>query len=322
MNLVETILIFSPFQIIIALVLDAAIGDPPWFPHPVRLIGKAAARLEKATRNRYTNPTTAGLTATVLVLLLVASATVAILSVAAIIHPLAGTLTGALVLYFSIAGRDLLLHVVRVQRCLVTGDLPGARAAVQMIVARDSQELTEEGVIRASVESVSESSCDGLVAPLFYGFLLGPLGAILYRTVNTLDSMFGYKNEKYNEFGYVPANLDDLANWLPARLSAITIVFGAFLMKTGSGRGAWEIMRRDHRNQTSPNAGWPEAAMAGALGIQLGGANVYFGEIINKATIGNPDTSLRPAHIRQACSLVVLSIGIFLGGGLLLKLLF
>lgn len=303
----ETIIILSPWQILLAVIIDFVIGDPGSDWHPVRLTGNLAQALETYTRKRYGNTEIAGFITCIVILLAVCSVTGLLLLATSLIHPLIHWFTGIFIVYITIGGRDMLRHVKEVCKHLESGNLPSARHAVGQVVGRDTDELNKAGIIRATVESIAESIVDGVTAPLFFAFLLGPVGAVLYRCVNTLDSMFGYKNERYRKFGYIPARLDDLFNWLPARGTGFLIVGAAFILRNNS-RSAWNILWRDHANHASPNAGWPEAAMAGALNVQLGGSSFYFGKLLSKPTLGDAKQDISTKHIRRALRLAAVSI--------------
>ena len=284
--------------IISALLVDALIGDPRWLPHPVRLIGRCALAIEPLWRRIIRGPRGAGIAATATIVIGTGLAGFALIRGAFLLHPWVGHGLSVYLIYVSIAARDLSRHSSRVCRHLLKGDLKGARLAVAMMVGRDTDRLDEEGVVRATVESVAENIVDGVTAPLFYAAIGGPLGAIIYRAVNTLDSSFGYKNEQYMKFGWASARLDDLANWLPARLTAPFVAAAAFMLGK-SGRRSWLIMVRDRRKHASPNSGYTEAAMAGALGVQLGGQNYYFGEPSDKPLIGEPGAPLITRRIPE-----------------------
>jgi adenosylcobinamide-phosphate synthase len=200
-------------------------------------------------------------------------------------------------------------------RPLAAGDLPLARQRVAMIVGRDTDQLDEAGIARAAVESVAESTVDGVTAPLFFALIAGPVGAMVYRAVNTLDSTFGYKDGRYLHFGWASARIDDVANLIPARLTAPLIAAAALLLRQRPLQSL-KILLRDGRKHESPNAGLPEAAMAGALGVQLGGLNTYGGEPLDKPTIGDPLVPLAARHIPQANALMFATAGLFLGLGL------
>ncbi|MFH1217844.1 MAG: adenosylcobinamide-phosphate synthase CbiB [Pseudomonadota bacterium] len=287
------------FQIILALLLDAMLGDPRRLPHPVRLIGALAAGVENSCRRIFSRERLAGIAAVVVVLAVTGGAGWGLIRLAAFFHPLAGDVVGVLLLYFCFAARDLADHSRAVHRALDAGDVELAKKKVAMIVGRDTEFLDEAGIVRATVESVAENIVDGVTAPLFYAFIGGPVGALLYKAINTLDSIFGYKNERYLRFGWAAARLDDAANFLPARLSGLIVVAAAFL--TGlNGRRAWRIFLRDRLAHASPNSGHTEAAVAGALGLQLGGVNLYFGKPVEKPSIGNPLVAPQALHISRA----------------------
>jgi adenosylcobinamide-phosphate synthase len=244
-----------------------------------------------------------------------------IIRLAGLIHPLAADIVSILLIYTTIAARDLARHSMAVFRPLIRGDLPAARGQVAMIVGRDVDRLDEAGVTRAAVESVAESTVDGVTAPLFFAMLFGPVGAVVYRAINTLDSLFGYTDERYLRFGWASARIDDVANWIPARLTAPLVALAAAVLRLrpAAARAALRIMWRDAGNHASPNAGWPEAAMAGALGVQVGGTNYYAGEPVDKPTIGDPVVPLAPRHIRQVNALMFATAGLFLLVGLTVR---
>lgn len=304
------------YQILFAVVLDLALGDPRRLPHPVRWIGRFAASLEVPLRRRFRNPRTAGSVEFLVVVLSTLLATHVLLRCARLLHPPAADAVSVLLIYFSIAARDLIGHGERVRRALEAGDLPGAREKAGMIVGRDTERLDEAGVVRATVESVAENIVDGITAPLFFAVLFGPLGAIGYRAVNTLDSLFGYRNERYIDFGRTSARMDDAANFLPARVTGL-LVPAAALLSGMRGSDAFRIFLRDRRNHPSPNAGHAEAAVAGALGVQLGGESSYGGRPSRKPLLGDPFDVLDRRHIRRANLLALASEGtavfLFLG---------
>lgn len=305
-------------QILAAVALDVLLGDPRWLPHPVRGIGRLAQRLEPAMRRTIRSERTAGVAAVLLVTGVAGAGVMGAIRLAGLFHPSAADIVSLVAIYTSIAARDLARHSLAVYRALEVGDLTLARRRVAWMVGRDTERLDEAGVVRATVECVAESTVDGVVAPLFFAMLAGPVGAMVYRAVNTLDSTFGYKTERYVRFGWASARLDDLANWLPARVAAPLIGVAAALLGRHPGR-AWRILRRDGRKHESPNAGLPEAAMAGALGVQLGGVNEYDGEPLEKALIGDPDRPLAPARIPEANGLMFAALALFLALGLAVR---
>lgn len=304
------------YQILLALALDLMFGDPRWLPHPVRFIGSLAALSERFCRHIFHNERLAGVAAVIMILTLVAATGAALLNGAYWLHPLAGNICSVLVLYFCMAAKDLASHGKAVLKALEADDILLARKKVAMIVGRDTKDLSKEEIARAGIESVAENIVDGITAPLFYAILAGPLGALVYKSVNTLDSIFGYKNERYLHFGWAAARLDDLANFLPARISSIIMVFAAFFSGLNAKR-AWHIFIRDRRQHASPNSGHTEAVVAGALGLQLGGVNNYFGKPVEKPTIGDNVTNPQPRHILLANRLLFMTLAlstlIFLG---------
>ncbi len=303
-----------------ACLLDLLFGDPRWLPHPVRLIGWFAARMEQCTRRLPVSEWSSGGLTVALVLAAAGSGAAAPLLIAAHFSRPALLVCAALLLWTALAARDLISHAMQVHAAL-DESLDAARQRVAMLVGRDTDALNTSGVIRACVESVAENMSDGITAPLFWAFIgaltalpaggdcpaaCAALAAMLYKAVSTMDSMFGYKNERYLRFGWCPARLDDLANFIPARISGLAMVLTAPLAG-GSLSGAWRILLRDRRNHASPNSGWPEAAAAGALGLQLGGEASYFGRITRKPLIGDPLRTPEAAHIILACRLAAAS---------------
>ncbi len=284
----------------LAFLLDLLFGDPAWLPHPVRLIGWLAGQTERLCRALRLNLYAAGLITVLIVLGITGGITFIILNLFTTWHHWLGTLLGLYILYASLAARDLAKHSKRVTKALSINNIPLARQYLAMIVGRDTATLNQQEICKAAVESVAENIVDGVTAPLFWAALFGPLGAIMYKAVNTMDSMFGYKNERYGQFGMIAARLDDLANFIPARLTAVLMVVAAFILGY-DGRAAWRIWRRDHNCHSSPNAAHSEAAAAGALGLRLGGSSKYFGQVVEKPTIGDFVAYSQPAHI---CSVV------------------
>ncbi|MFH1019519.1 MAG: adenosylcobinamide-phosphate synthase CbiB [Pseudomonadota bacterium] len=298
------------YQILIAILLDQLLGDPRWLPHPVRIIGAACNGCERFTR-AVLPPFAAGICTVLLILGLTGATTWGMIAGATLLHPWLGSLISILLLYTTIAARDLVRHSTEVHAALRDGDLPESRRRVGMIVGRDTAELDEPGVARAAVESVAESMVDGVTAPLFFAVLGGPIAAMLYKAINTMDSMFGYKNERYRTFGWAAARLDDLANFIPARITSLMIPAAAFLLRLHQ-KGSLFILLRDRFNHASPNSGHTEAAVAGALGVQLGGANSYFGTVQEKPTIGDPTRPIEPQDILRVNRLMLLSSAITL----------
>jgi adenosylcobinamide-phosphate synthase len=302
-------MIFLPTHFAAAYVLDLVLGDPPLIPHPIRWIGVLISRLEKIFYDSKASPMLqrlAGCAFWCSVLVGVGSGTLFVMGVSSYLHPYLGHFIIIWLAYATLATRSLHVESGKVARALEKGDLDGARKFLARIVSRDTSALEEKGILRALVETVSENICDGIVAPLLYLAAGGPLCAMVYKAVNTMDSMVGYKNERYRYFGWFAARMDDLANWIPARLSGLFIL-GAARCLGLDWRQAWRIMRRDARKMKSPNAGYPEAAAAGALGVQLGGPSVYFGETVEKPVLGDPGEVLTIQAYRSMIRLMYLT---------------
>jgi adenosylcobinamide-phosphate synthase len=289
--------------VLAAVLLDLLLGDPRWLPHPVVFIGKLITALEKPLRRALRDELTGGLLLLALTVGITAGTAWLTLKAAYLLHPAAGAALSALLAWTCLAARSLHRESNRVAEALRAGDPEGARRSLSYIVGRDTADLDEPEIWRATVETVAENSSDGVIAPLFYLMLGGPALALAYKAVNTLDSMVGYKNATYLRFGRASARCDDLSNWLPARLTGLLMVAAAPLAGL-SPKGAWCIMARDGRNHASPNSGIPEAAAAGALGVQLGGTNYYFGKPVVKPTIGDPLQPFSRAAYRGAVRLM------------------
>lgn len=282
-------------EMVAAFVLDLLFGDPRWLPHPVKLIGRFALLLEAPLRRLIPKTRIAGVTAAVTVVGLTGAISWALIHGASMLHPVAGDVVSIILLYTTFAARDLMHHGHRVYRALALGDLEEARRRVAFLVGRDTDRLDEAGVARATVESVAENLVDGVTAPIFFAALGGPVAAMMYKAVSTLDSTFGYKDERNLLFGWASARLDDVANYLPARLTAPLMAAMAAVLRLRA-RDCVRIWLRDGRKHESPNSGLSEAAMAGALGVQLGGRNYYGGEAHEGARMGDP---LRPLALRD-----------------------
>ncbi|MEI6033218.1 MAG: adenosylcobinamide-phosphate synthase CbiB [Verrucomicrobiae bacterium] len=306
------------YQVVAAFGLDLLLGDPRWLPHPVKLIGTFAAALESPLRRAIPNPRAAGAVAVLAVLTVAGGAAFLLIAAAARMLPALADAVSIALLYTCFAGRDLALHSGRVAQALAADDLPEARRRVAMLVGRDTDSLDEPEIVRAAVESVAENMVDGVTAPLLFAAIGGPVGAILYKAVNTLDSTFGYKNERYLQFGWASARLDDVVNFLPARLTVPLAVFAAALLGLNPA-GAWRIFLRDGRKHPSPNSGLSEAAVAGALGVQLGGTNCYFGTPSERPRMGDPLHPLARSHILQTNRLMLLTSVLALGAFLAVR---
>ena len=283
--------------------LDLLLGDPVWLPHPVVLMGKAIVGLERVFRCIFpATPAGLRLGGTLLAVLLpvgTLAITWSIVLGASYLHPALGFGVQALWCWQALAVKGLAQESRRVYTALTTDSLSAARKAVSRIVGRDTEALTSEGVSRAAVETVAENFADGVLAPLFYMTIGGAPLALAYKAVNTMDSMIGYKNERYLQFGRAAAKLDDGANYLPARLAALLWIAAASLVGQDA-KGAFRIWRRDRRNHPSPNSAQTESACAGALGIQLAGPAWYFGMLHEKPTIGDSCRPVEPEDILRA----------------------
>ena len=293
------------YQIIIALGLDMALGDPRRLPHPVKLMGRFAASLEGPLRRTIKNARQAGIVAVLLVTAITTGLTWVCISSARMVSPPVGDLLSILILYTAFAARDLADHARDVYRALNNHNLTAARLLVARMVGRDTATLDEGAVARAAIESVAENAVDGVVAPLLFAVVGGPVGAMLYKAINTLDSTFGYRNERYREFGWASAKLDDLANYIPARLTAPLLMLAA--LPWGGSKRAFSVCRRDGRRHASPNAGLAEAAMAGALGVQLGGSVLRGGIPQKMPLLGAPAPLPEARHICRANALMLVA---------------
>lgn len=284
-------------------VLDAIFGDPAWLPHPVVLMGKAITALEKRLRAQFPQTPQGELCGGAVLAAILPVGTFLITALvcrlAAALHPLAGLAVQMFWCAQALAAKGLAQESRNVYKELQKQDLPAARKAVARIVGRDTQNLTAEGVTKAAVETVAENASDGVIAPLLYMLLGGAPLALCYKAVNTMDSMVGYKNERYLYFGRAAAKLDDAANYLPARMAALLLA-GAAALTGQNARGALRIWRRDRRSHASPNSAQTEAVMAGALGVQLAGPASYFGKLYEKPTIGDALRPVEPGDILRA----------------------
>lgn len=291
-------------------VLDLLLGDPYWLPHPIRLIGWLITKLEKQLY-RGKNLIRQGMILTMLVLLLTAAVSGILLIGAYVLHPVCGMLVESIMTYQILATKCLKVESMKVYNRLQNGTLEEARTAVSMIVGRDTAVLDEAGVTKAAIETVAENTSDGVIAPMLYLAVGGPVLGFLYKSVNTMDSMIGYKNDRYLYFGRTAARLDDVANFIPARISAWLMIAAAFLLgKNFNGKNAYRIYRRDNRNHASPNSAQTEAACAGALGIRLAGDASYFGKIVKKPYIGDDCRMVESTDIKRANQLLYVTAGL------------
>ena len=306
-------------------VLDALFGDPAWLPHPVVYMGKAISRLEKFLRPRLPKTPQGELLGGAIVAFCLPVGTFLLTGLvcwgAARLHPLLGLAVQMFWCGQALAARGLVQESTNVYKELKKPDLPGARKAVSRIVGRDTAELTAEGVTKAAVETVAENASDGVIAPLLYMLIGGAPLALTYKAINTMDSMLGYKNEKYLYFGCVPAKLDDVANYIPSRLAGLLWVAAAAFTHNDA-KGAWKIWRRDRRNHASPNSAQTESACAGALGVQLAGPAYYFGEYYAKPTIGDALRPIEPEDILRANQMMYVASSFALAWGCAFRALF
>ena len=288
--------------------VDCLLGDPIWFlPHPVILIGKLISFSEKKLRKLFPGTCrgelAAGAVMAAAVPLISAAVSFGILWLCFRIHYLLYFAVCTMMCWQIFAARCLQQEAAKVVKCLEKEGLSAARTQVGMLVGRDTDQLTEAQVLRAAVETVAENTSDGVIAPMFWMFLAGPVGGFFYKAINTMDSMVGYKNEKYLYFGRCAAKLDDAVNYIPARLSALGMILSAGILGYDR-KNAARIWKRDRRKHASPNSAQTESACAGALHIRLGGPASYFGVIHDKPTLGDPDQEIERADVAASCRLM------------------
>ncbi len=288
-------------ELLAAYGLDLLVGDPPWLPHPIRFMGRVIAWAERTIRRIASGPwqvRAAGIALAIALPALAYAAGWVLLKAAAAVHPWLATILAVYLASTTLAVRSLHDEAANVARALEGSDLAAARARVSRIVGRETAEMEPREVVRAAVESVAESTCDGIVAPLFYLWLGGVPLALAYKAVSTLDSMIGYTSPSYRAIGWASARLDDAMNYLPARVTGLLIAAVAGV--AGRGVEAWRVMRRDGGKHESPNSGVSEAAMAGALGVQLGGPTRYRDGLRSRVLLGEPRQPLDSVQIRRA----------------------
>ena len=295
-------------SVFLGFLLDLCFGDPRWLPHPVVWMGKGISRMEKFLRRHFPKTPKGERTAGILLAICIPLASFLIsLGVLLLAYRISFWLWFVLHTFWAYqvpASRCLATESRKVYRKLAASDLSGARTQLSWLVGRDTQSLSEEEVTKACVETVAENTSDGVTAPLFYLLIGGvPLG-FLYKAVNTLDSMVGYRNETYRYFGTASAKLDDALNWLPSRICAVLMICAAWLLRLDA-RNAWRIFRRDRSKHLSPNSAQTESVAAGALGIRLGGTHLYFGKPVEKPTIGDARRPARPEDILTANRLMI-----------------
>lgn len=313
-------------QISIAVILDLLFGDPHYLPHPVRIIGYFCDYSEKVFRKLTASDAMAGMLSFATVLCITICGTTLILACINLYSSMIAQIVAILLLYTTVAARDLVVHSRKVYTALQNlKNLDAARNAVAQIVGRDTEKLDKKGIIRACIETVAENMVDGVTAPLFYAVFFSffaiysggnplfsaAIGAMGYKAVNTMDSMFGYKNEKYLHFGKVAAKFDDFVNFIPARISTLMIIPAAFVLGL-NWKNAFMICKRDRLAHASPNAAHAEAAFAGALNVELGGVSVYHGKEIKKPSIGDNNCPVKETDILLANRLMLLGSLFFL----------
>lgn len=286
-------IVLSVLPLAIGFVLDMILGDPYSLPHPIRLIGSLIAALEKAMRKRFSERERLGGTLTAIIVLLLSTAVpLGILIVCYKVNVWLGAVVEGIFCYYLLAAKCLKKESMKVYRAIEEKDVEKARQAVSMIVGRDTKPLDEKGIIKAAVETVAENTSDGVTAPMFYIMLGGGAAGFFYKAANTMDSMIGYKNDKYINFGRFAAKLDDVLNFIPSRLTALLMILSAYMLGY-DGKNAMKIWRRDRFNHASPNSAQTEAVCAGALDVMLAGDAYYFGKLLKKKTIGD---DIRPVE--------------------------
>ncbi|WP_438347358.1 adenosylcobinamide-phosphate synthase CbiB [Paenibacillus sp. FA6] len=297
-----------------AYILDLIIGDPRWLPHPVIGMGNSIKRIEKMIRNHVSHPENLKKAGILLPIMIVGGSlliTWALLRGLYMIHPWLAVGAEIVLIATTIATKGLKDAGMEVYNHLDRGDLPAARQALGMIVGRDTDHLEEPEIVRGTVETVAENIVDAIVSPLFYALIGGAPLAMAYRAVNTLDSMVGYKNDKYINLGWASARLDDAANFIPARITGVLLVVSSWLMRLDYKR-SYRTIRHDARLHPSPNSGFPESAVAGALGIRLGGENTYHGDVSFRAYMGEFLRPMAKGDIKSTIRLMLVASLLFL----------
>ncbi|MCR5255072.1 MAG: adenosylcobinamide-phosphate synthase CbiB [Acetatifactor sp.] len=293
-------------------ILDLIIGDPMNFPHPVRLMGRLISFFDRVFLGEKgsddegrINKKLSGFITVLCVVFLTGSFTFFIMFLAYRIHFVLGICIEAILTCYILAAKSLKVESMKVHDALISKGLIEGRKAVSMIVGRDTDKLSEEEVVKAAVETVAENTSDGVIAPLIYTFFFGPVGGMIYKSINTMDSMIGYKNDRYEDFGFFAAKLDDVVNFIPARISALFMIFSAFFMgKSFSGKEAFKSFKKFRFNSPSPNSAQTESACAGALGLTLGGDAYYFGKLSHKPFIGDGEKKPEVNDIKKANDLM------------------
>ena len=307
----EKILI-SVLPLATGFILDTIIGDPYSLPHPIRLIGNLISGLEKLIRKNFRNLKAGGFFLVITVLLLSCGIPLIILVLAYKISSVLGIIAESIMCFYLIAAKCLKDESMKVYKNLADNDTEGARKAVSMIVGRDTDKLDKYGIIRAAVETVAENTSDGVTAPIIYMSLGGAGLGFFYKAVNTMDSMIGYKNEKYKDLGYFAARLDDFMNYIPSRFTAVLMIVSSFILGYDC-KNAYRIWKRDRRKHASPNSAQTEAVCAGALNIRLAGDAFYFGQLCKKDYIGDNIREIENDDIKSADKLMYMTAILTLG---------
>ena len=304
-------MIYHIASMLAGFLMDLLLGDPYWLPHPIRLIGNWISFLEKRllgskTEEKHTTPEQEQRRGMLLVLAVLSSTvfvTAVLLLGAYRLHPYLGAVIESIMTYQILATKCLKVESMKVYQELKKGDIAASRKAVSMIVGRDTECLDETGVAKAAIETVAENTSDGVIAPMIFTAIGGPILGFFYKAVNTMDSMVGYKNEKYLHFGRFAAKMDDVWNYIPSRISALLMIASAWIFRMDYKR-AWAVWKRDRRKHASPNSAQTEAVCAGALQVQLAGDAYYFGKLYPKETIGDDVRPIEPKDILRAGNLM------------------
>jgi adenosylcobinamide-phosphate synthase len=311
---------YLALQIGVAFILDILIGDPRWLPHPVRIIGKCVELLEKVLRRVFASERLAGI--------LLAGITVAgtylltyeIINIFSRFGRIWEFAVSTIIIFFSLSIRDLFKEAKGVMKELDSGNIGQARERLSQIVGRDTHNLDKQQITKACVETTAESSVDGIIAPLFFAFIGGPALAMAYKAINTLDSMVGYKYGKYLNLGWASARLDDLVNYIPARIAAVILPMSSYVCGADF-LNSIKIIKRDGRKHPSPNSGIPEAAIAGALRIRLGGPSTYKGVVSDKPFIGGQTNEIVTDNIKHTIRIVFVAAVLSVACGIMILLI-
>jgi len=302
-----------------AVILDLILGDPRFLPHPVRWMGNSILLFEPIFRKIFKNLVLSGALLSILLITFTGSVVYLLVYYSQLFHPIVGTIVEIILIFYAISARSLKDSAMDVYQSLKNDKLEDAKDKVKLIVGREVNRLDCSGVSRAAVETVGENLVDGIISPVFYAIIGGAPLAMAYKMINTLDSMIGYKNEKYLHFGKVAARIDDIANFIPSRISVLIISISARILGM-KGSQALITAIKEGKSHTSPNAGYPEAAFAGALNVKLGGPNYYHGILVQKPFIGERFRNAEPVDIKKACGLMMLSTLIWVGFCLLIRI--